>query len=286
LIYQYPHMHNPSKFDIAIAYRIYPGVSKTPFVYPDNKLKLTEVGIQTINQSLGDLKAKFFILLDNCPEEYEHMISVHLQSHSVTFIKYNGIGNLPTFGKQIEILLSQTDSEIIMFAEDDYVYRKNELEKAVHLIKNNPEIEFVTPYDHLDSYILPIHTKYKYEILAKEDLHWRTSASTCLTFLTTRKSLKQTEKVFRSYCKGNWDSSLWFALTKFNVLNPASLFLIFLDLFLFKTVLKSWLFNPGQILFGKKFKLWQSIPSIATHMEKISLAPAVDWEKVVSDSKN
>jgi len=279
-------MAGTNTFDIAIAYRIYPGVSKQPFVHPDNKLKLTEVGIQTINQSLRGLKARFFILLDNCPEEYERMISSHLKSHQITFLKYNGIGNLSTFGKQIEILLSQTDSEVIMFAEDDYVYRRNELEKAVRLLRNNPEIEFVTPYDHLDSYILPIHTKYKYEIIAKEDLHWRTSASTCLTFLTTKETLRRTENVFRSYCKGNWDSSLWFALTKFNVLNPASLFLIFQDIFLFKTVLKSWIFNPGQILFGRKYKLLQSIPSIATHMEKISLAPSIDWVKVVNDSNN
>lgn len=278
-------MSSLPKYEVVVAYRIYPGVSKIPFAHTDNKLKLTELGIRTIKQSFDLTKAKFFFLLDNCPIEYQAMISRYFEKQDVTFLSYNGIGNLATFGKQIDLLLEQVDSEIVMFAEDDYVYRKGELQKAIRLLKNNPQIDFVTPYDHLDSYLLPIHTKHRYEIITQEDLHWRTSASTCLTFLTTKSTLRKSEKTFRSYCKGNWDSSLWFSLTKFNVLSPASFYLLFSDLFLFKAIVKSWIYNSGQILFGKKYTLWQSIPSIATHMEKISLAPSIDWEQVVEDSE-
>src|SRR5258708_1189686 len=117
-------------YDITIAYRIYPGVSKTPFIFPDNKLALTELGVKTIKSSLGKMRTKFFFLLDNCPSDYQKMISTYFDKEDVEFLNYPGIGNLATFGKQIEILLKQTDSDIIMFAEDDYVYRKNELEKA------------------------------------------------------------------------------------------------------------------------------------------------------------
>ena len=154
-------MDNGRKYDLTIAYRIYPGVSKTPFVNPTNKLKLTEVGIRTLKQSLADSKAKIFFLLDNCPVEYQTMILKYFQPKDISFITYNGIGNLASFGKQIDLLLEQADSEIIMFAEDDYVYRKDELTKAVNLIKNRTDADFVTPYDHLDSYTLPIHTKHR-----------------------------------------------------------------------------------------------------------------------------
>ena len=214
------------------------------------------------------------------------MISRYFEKQDVTFLSYNGIGNLATFGKQIDILLEQVDSEIVMFAEDDYVYRKGELQKAIRLLKNNPQIDFVTPYDHLDSYLLPIHTKHRYEIIAQEDLHWRTSASTCLTFLTTKSTLRKSEKTFRSYCKGNWDSSLWFALTKFNVFDIRVMLLPFSHWFLLKTILKSWLTCGSQIIFDRKYKLWQPMPSIATHMERISLAPVIKWEQVVQDSYN
>ena len=214
------------------------------------------------------------------------MILKYFPKGDVSIANYSGIGNLATFGKQIDILLEQNDSEIIMFAEDDYVYRKGELEKAIHLLNSNPDIDFVTPYDHLDSYILPIHTKHRYEIIAQGGLHWRTSASTCLTFLTRKSILKKSERTLRSYCSGNWDSSLWFALTKFNVFDIRALLLPFSDWFLFKTILKSWLTCGWQIVFGKKYKLWQPMPSIATHMEKVSLAPVIQWEQVVQDSNN
>lgn len=279
-------MSSLPKYEVVVAYRIYPGVSKIPFVHADNKLKLTELGIRTIKQSFGLTKAKFFFLLDNCPIEYQAMISRYFEKQDVTFLSYNGIGNLATFGKQIDLLLEQVDSEIVMFAEDDYVYRKGELQKAIRLLKNNPQIDFVTPYDHLDSYLLPIHTKHRYEIITQEDLHWRTSASTCLTFLTTKSTLRKSEKTFRSYCKGNWDSSLWFALTKFNVFDIRVMLLPFSHWFLLKTILKSWLTCGSQIIFGRKYKLWQPMPSIATHMERISLAPVIKWEQVVQDSYN
>ncbi|MBC8156620.1 glycosyltransferase family 2 protein, partial [Armatimonadetes bacterium] len=102
-------------YQITIAYRIYPGVSKSPFIHADNKLKLTETGIKTLKKSLGKKSAKIFFLLDNCPDEYVTMISGYFEQSDIVFIRYAGIGNLATFGKQIDILLEQTDSEVVMF---------------------------------------------------------------------------------------------------------------------------------------------------------------------------
>jgi hypothetical protein len=271
------------KCDLAIAYRIYPKVSKVPFIFPDNKLKLAEVGVQTLKKALGTLSYKVFFLMDNCPPEFEEMILKYFSPGNIEFVRYNGIGNLPSFGKQIDLLLSQTAADVVFFAEDDYVYRRDTLAAAVSVLRAG-KADFVTPYDHLDSYILPIHTRHRYEIAIHDGLHWRTSASTCLTFLTTKKLLAGTENTFRSYCSGNWDSSLWFALTKFNVFDlPAIIRYAFTDRFLLKTILLSWIKTFGQTLFGKKYILWQPIPSIATHMESVSIAPNVDWDKQIKE---
>ncbi len=268
------------KFDLAIAYRIYPKVSKTPFIFRDDKLKLAEVGVRTLKSSLGPLKAKVFFILDNCPEEYEKMILRHFEFLDIEFVRYEGIGNLASFGKQINILLKQTDADVVFFAEDDYVYRKDLLPSAVQFIQEKG-VDFITPYDHLDSYTLPIHTKNKYNIIISHGLHWRTSASTCLTFLTRKETLRKTETVFRSYCHGNWDSCLWFSLTKFNVFNLiTTLEYLITNRFLFKVILLSWMKMGSQILWGRKYQLWQPIPSIATHMEHTDLAPNIDWQSV------
>jgi hypothetical protein len=270
-------------YDLAIAYRIYPGVSKVPFLHGDNKLKLAETGVRTLRDSLGNLRAKIYFILDKCPPVYEEMILQYFVEPDVEFIRLKGEGNLATFGKQIDLLLTQTHSEIVFFAEDDYVYSPLLLSSAVSLLNTHAAVDFVTPYDHLDSYVLPIHTRHRYEIMIHGGLHWRTSASTCLTFLTTKKNLRASQKTFRSYCSGNWDSSLWFALTKFNVYNFVAIIrYLFTDTFTFKMIALSWLKNGRQILGGKRYKLWQPIPSIATHMEKISLAPNIDWNKVAA----
>jgi hypothetical protein len=277
-------MARTTTYDVTIAFRVYPGVSKTPFIHSDNKLKLTETGIRTLRQSLGGKRARFLFLLDNCPPEYRAMILSQLNEADVVFHEYPGIGNLATFKKQIELLLTQTDSDIIMFAEDDYVYRKNELRRAVQLMANNPEADFVTPYDHLDSYTLAIHTAHEYRIMSAEGIHWRTSASTCLTFLTRKSVLSATRRTFESYSKGNWDSSLWFSLTGYNIFNVIAL-LTSGDTFRFKIIARSWWHGWRQNLFGRRYTLWQPMPSIATHMEKISLAPGIDWDQVVADSE-
>ncbi|HWA33721.1 MAG TPA: hypothetical protein VG737_06305 [Cyclobacteriaceae bacterium] len=277
-------MPDTHPYDVVIAYRIYPGVSKTPFIFQNDKLMLTEVGVRTLQQSLGGMHAKIFFLLDNCPPDYKSMIQKYFPDEDIVFLDYPGIGNLATFKKQVELLLEQNFSEVVMFAEDDYVYRTGELRKAIQILKNNQQMGFVTPYDHLDSYLLPIHTKHRYKIISGEGLHWRTSASTCLTFLTSKEILQKTRKTFLTYSNGNWDSSLWFSITGFNIFSLSALGYLFSDQFLFKIIAKSWLYSPLQNLLGKKYSLWQPMPSIATHMEKISLAPNVDWNRVVDES--
>ena len=80
-----------------------------------------------------------YCILDNCPHEYETMIKNYFIAEDVEFIRFNGAGNLKTFGSQIEILLNQKYSEIVFFAEDDYIYRKGTINSAIQLIKKNPQ---------------------------------------------------------------------------------------------------------------------------------------------------
>ena len=42
-------------YDLAVAYRIYPGVSKVPPVFSQDKLKLAEFCLKSFKDSLGDL---------------------------------------------------------------------------------------------------------------------------------------------------------------------------------------------------------------------------------------
>ena len=46
--------------DLAIAYRIYPGISKIPPIYSDDKFKLSELCLRSFKQSLGGLRVKIW----------------------------------------------------------------------------------------------------------------------------------------------------------------------------------------------------------------------------------
>ena len=116
------------------------------------------------------------------------------------------------------------------------------------------------------------------------DKHWKTNASTCLTFLTYKDNLKETRKTFETYVQGNHDVCLWLALTKYKVINPFDIFSSYrTDKSIYEIIKASYLYNWRQIFFGKKWKLWSPIPSIATHMESSFLAPNIDWLSVMEE---
>ena len=110
-----------------------------------------------------------------------------------------------------------------------------------------------------------------------DEKHWRTAASTCLTFLTTKTKLGKTQNVFQSYMNGNRDAPLWLSLTKHTLFNPLVTFKYYRNGQFFDIIQLAWKFCWRQILFGKRRNLWVPIPSIATHMERDHLAPTFMW---------
>ena len=267
------------KYDIAVVYRIYPKMSKPALGLPfsDDKERMAEVCLQSFRRSLGDLRAKVWVLLDGCPPGYADMFRRAFAAEDLVLEPLPGIGNQGTFNRQIEILLEQEDAELIYFAEDDYFYLPGQFKLMTDFIRENPDADFVSPYDHMDCYTMELHRRRTW-LRVFQDRHWRTAASTCLTFLTTRSTLRKTQRIFHSYARRNFDCSLWLSLTKENVLRPVdSLRWSVRQPFLVKVVAKAWLYGAPQILFGKRHKLWSPVPGIATHLDFHAMSPGIDW---------
>lgn len=298
-------MSNYNRYDLAIAYRIYPKVSGEPPIFKDDKFKLSELCLKSLKDSLGSLRVKIWALLDKCPPEYETLFKKYFNQEDLEIINLNGIGNQATFRLQIEILIKQNISKYVYFAEDDYFYLPKEFESMVLFLKSNKDVDFVSPYDHIDYYIKSLH-KYDVAIKVFRNKHWRETATTCCTFLTERNKLIKTKKTFLKYSAVNnffvkyrilrnsfiysyfleflftpIDSDIWLSLTKKKVFNIFRIIrLRFQDRWLFGIYFKTWRFHWKQILFGKKYKLWTPIPTIATHMVTIGFAPAMDRNKI------
>lgn len=274
-------------YDIAVAYRIYPKVAQAALALPsgDDKYRLSEICLRSFKDSLGGLRAKIWVLLDGCPSEYLDLFTKYFDRNDLTLLHLGSIGNQATFRRQIEILLEQQDSDVVYFAEDDYVYLPGQFRSMVDFMLEHKDVDFVSPYDHLDCYTMDLHRQPKW-LKVYGGKHWRTAASTCLTFLTTRETLRKTQAVFRSYKRRSFDCSLWLSLTKCRVFNPVFFARqLIKEPFFCKIIFKSWLYCWRQIFFGEKWSLWVPIPGIATHLDSNALSPNVDWYALMEHAK-
>src|SRR5438105_2477576 len=187
-------------YDVAIAYRICPRVARPALGLPfsDNKLRLAEVCLSSFRESLDDLRVKVWALLDDCPSEYEDLFRKYFTPDCLELVRLPGIGNTLTFAKQIDILLTQQDADLVYFAEDDYFYLPGKFHLLTEFARAFSDADFVTPYDHADCYNLELHHRPKWLRLFGNQ-HWRTAASTCLTFLTRQQTLRDVQEIFRRY---------------------------------------------------------------------------------------
>jgi hypothetical protein len=273
------------EYDLMVVYRIYPRISKEPFVYPSDKFKLSELCLRSFRESLGDLRVKMHVLLDTCPQEYEELFRRYFSEENLHFERLHMAGNEMTYRRQLEILTQQTDSEYVYLAEDDYLYVPDQFPEMIRFMKSHDDVDFISPFDHLDYYTLALH-KHKNEIRTAGRRHWRTANSTTLTFLTTRKVLKEAKQILTTFATGNWDASIFLSLTKKNLVSPRHYLeytrqAVHGDAFMLKIMGKTWIYGWKQILLRRRFKLWVPTPAIATHLQYNTLAPAVDWLEVI-----
>jgi hypothetical protein len=276
-------MQRRTQYDLAVAYRIYPKVSKIPAAFPDSKLKLASLCLRSFRRSLGPLRAKIFALLDGCPPEFERLFRDCFDPEDLELIRLQGIGNQATFVRQIEILLEQDASPIVYFAEDDYFYLPNQFSRVLSFLHAFPDADFVSAYDHPDVYSSPLHQAAQ-NIRWHQDRHWRTAASTCLTFLTRKQTLSETRRVFESYGRRNLDVALWMSLTKQTVFNPVRVWRSFrVKRAMAGYVAAAWYHCWRQILLGQRRRLWIPVPAVATHMEKAFLSPGVNWSAAFAE---
>jgi len=264
------------KYKLAICYRIYPGISKVPAIFSDNKLRMSELALRSFVRALDGIDAKIWVLLDNCDDTYNQLFKKYLSGMNYELINLPPSGNAGTFGMQMNILLHQDFSEYIFFAEDDYFYLDNSLLPSLEILEKC-FADFVTPYNHPELESSNLHD-YRVEIFDVDGRKWRTAASTTMTFMTTRKALEGSWDKFLSYTKLNYDASMWMAITKFNIRNPIKIVKDSIkSIEQLKIYLKCFYFFPFAYL-GRKQKLASPLQSLATHLDNNGLPKEVNWQ--------
>ena len=246
-----------------VAYRIYPKLSKNAdTTLFKNKYEMFVGSLNSFLKALEGVDYHIHFILDSCPQNYSEFIKGKVPESRFDIENLVDAGNAKTFKRQVEVLLKQNFSELVYFAEDDYLYYPNSIIKLIDFLSKG-YAHFVSPYDHPDYYADSFcYKKYLHDYASKifynDGLHFRVSSSTTLTFLTSTKILSEVTKVFQLYGHNSiGDYEVWIILTHTKMLsnNLKSSFFMYLK-------------APIHMLFKSRYLLCTPVPGLAVHLSK------------------
>lgn len=173
---------------------------------------------------------------DNWIEKYkEHFViyeTVGGGMESVTHNVYNVIKNLEC---------SSTD--LVYILENDYLHVDNWLEKVNTIFDTYQGIDYISLYDHGDKYFLPMYDDLVSKVYTTADHHWRTTPSTCGSFITTKQVLDEDFNDHTGVTFPIGDHYKWLFLAE-----------------------------------SKGRSVLTPIPGLSTHCMEGLLSPTIDWE--------
>ena len=151
------------KYDIVIAHRVCPFLSKAAIGFRD-KRSMVVATTASMAVALRGLVVRLVVILDGCPDYEDIFVDAFGFSESIDLeiVRTGAIGNQATWGKQLEILSSVSNSDLVYFSEDDYIYSADAFQAMLDFIKTT-DVDFVTPLDHPDRYnerLEKIHPSY------------------------------------------------------------------------------------------------------------------------------
>jgi len=116
--------------------------------------------------------------------------------------------------KMLQIAKSLLDDktnnvDLMYFLENDYLHVDNWVEEIVTLFQTYPQgLNYVSLYDHNDKYFLSIYDNLVSKIFTTKTRHWRTTPSTCGSFVMSKKAFEDDYDVL-STVKGDHHKFLW-----------------------------------------------------------------------------
>lgn len=81
------------------------------------------------------------------------------------------------------------DTDLFYFLENDYLHVSGWDEKVRELFSIYENLNYVSLYDHNDKYFLPQYDDLVSKIFTTQTHHWRTTPSTCGTYIVNKKIL-------------------------------------------------------------------------------------------------
>jgi hypothetical protein len=83
------------------------------------------------------------------------------------------------------------DTDLYYFLENDYLHVHGWVDKVFELFSTYQGLDYVSLYDHNDKYFLSMYDDLVSKIFTTNSHHWRTTPSTCGTYIVTKKVFKE-----------------------------------------------------------------------------------------------
>jgi hypothetical protein len=135
------------------------------------------------------------IIADNCEQKTLEMVR-----NTGIPVKCTNYGNAGSLRHAIELAIEECkEEEVVYFVEDDYLH----LDKSPKIIEEGiNRSDYVTLYDHPDKYNSEYNGGEYSKVIKTDSTHWRYTISTCMTFASRVKTLKEDFEFWKKFTEG------------------------------------------------------------------------------------
>ena len=167
-----------------------------------------------------------------------------LENYNVNVYEFKGGSDAASFFETVRYAKSKNigDKDLVYFLENDYLHLDGWVEKVIDLFSTFKGLSYVSLYDHNDKYFLPMYEDLVSKIFTTKTHHWRTTPSTCGSFIISKKILEEDYDILYTMIGDH---------NKFLYLNEQR----------------------------NRFVL-TPIPGLSTHCMKGLMSPTIDWSKI------
>tara|TARA_R110000787_G_scaffold71355_3_gene158875 strand:+ start:310 stop:984 length:675 start_codon:yes stop_codon:yes gene_type:complete len=133
------------------------------------------------------------------------------KKHYHNFIEIEAKEDMKSFWETIKLANADNsieDDDLIYFLENDYMHVDGWVNKVIELFSTYKGLDYVSLYDHNDKYLLPMYDNLVSKIFTSPTHHWRTTPSTCGSFITTKQRLNEDFDIL-STMRGDHNKWLW-----------------------------------------------------------------------------
>ena len=177
--------------------------------------------------------------------EYQHHFNTHVINAGSDINSWNATNQI--IKSQCEDGMIQPN-DLIYFLENDYLHLPEWVPKVLTLFNTHP-YNYVSLYDHADKYF--DYNKLESKIIATSDCHWRSTPSTCGSYIISRETFLEDFEEIEIINRLCYDMGPTPDHYKFQLLT---------------------LYKKRQIL--------TPIPGLSTHVMNGLMSPITDWKKI------